>query len=95
MKKLVKAGLISDMTPYLKGMTYINKYKSATNALSDVIGKKGVWGMPSSLSSKAPTEPSEGLEPTFFRAKNRTSLSSLIRNTYPGNSVFNSLCHAP
>lgn len=64
-KKLVKAGLISDMTPYLKGMTYINKYKNATDALSGVIGKKGVWGMPSSLSSKAPTQPSEGLEPTF------------------------------
>ena len=65
-KKLVKAGLVADMTPYLDGMTYIKKYKGATDNLNKVAGQKsGVWGIPDSVSSLKPTQPSEGLEPTF------------------------------
>ncbi|WP_461217992.1 type 2 periplasmic-binding domain-containing protein [Lapidilactobacillus salsurivasis] len=65
-KKLVKAGLISDMTPYLKGMKYIKQYSGATDALQKVAGQtSGVWGVPSSVSSASPTSSSEGTEPTF------------------------------
>ncbi|MFD1466522.1 ABC transporter substrate-binding protein [Lapidilactobacillus mulanensis] len=65
-QKLVKAGLISDMTPYLKDMKYIKKYKGATDSLNNVIGQKsGVWGVPDSVSSESPLSSSEGTEPTF------------------------------
>lgn len=64
--KLVKAKLIDDMTPYLSGMNNIKKYENATKALNTAIGQKsGVWGVPGSVSSREPTEPGEGLEPTF------------------------------
>ncbi|MCI1832080.1 MAG: ABC transporter substrate-binding protein [Bifidobacterium sp.] len=65
-QKLVKSKLISDMTPYLKGMDNIKKYSTATKALDTSIGQSsGVWGIPGSVSSRLPTEPGEGLEPTF------------------------------
>ena len=65
--KLVKSGLIEDMTPYLKGMKYINKYKDATDYVNEQIGQKsGVWGVPASVvDTLTPDQPSEGLEPTF------------------------------
>jgi putative aldouronate transport system substrate-binding protein len=65
--KLVKSGLIEDMTPYLKGMKYINKYKDATDYVNEQIGKdSGVWGIPASVvDNLTPDQPSEGLEPTF------------------------------
>lgn len=65
-RKLIKSGLVADMTPYLDGMTYIKKYKGATDNLNKIAGQKsGVWGVPGSVSSRKPTSPSEGLEPTF------------------------------
>lgn len=63
-KKLVQAGLVSDMTPYLKGMKYIKQYRKATDSISKLAGKKGVWGIPSNVSSESPLLPSEGVEPT-------------------------------
>lgn len=64
--KLVKANLISDMTPYLNGMNNIKKYSGSTQALATSIGQKsGVWGIPTSVSSRSPTQSGEGLEPTF------------------------------
>ncbi|MFD1430859.1 MULTISPECIES: extracellular solute-binding protein [Lacticaseibacillus] len=62
--KLVKANLLTDMTPYLDGMKYIKKYDGATKAISDLADKKGTWGIASSVSSGSPTEASEGLEAT-------------------------------
>ena len=65
-KKLVKAGLLTDMTPYLKGMKYIKQYSGATDALRKTIGvKSGIYGVPGSVSASAPTKSSEGTEPTF------------------------------
>lgn len=64
-KKLVKANLLTDMTPYMKGMKYIKKYSGATDALTKLVGKDGIWGVPGSVSSESPTSPSEGTEPTF------------------------------
>lgn len=65
-KKLVKAGLISDMTPYMKGMKYLKQYSGATDAFQKVAGvKSGIYGIPASVSSSAPTSSSEGTEPTF------------------------------
>lgn len=64
--KLVKAKLISDMTPYLNDMSNIKKYAEAEQALNKAIGQKsGVWGIPGSVSTRKPTVAGEGLEPTF------------------------------
>ena len=64
--KLVKAKLLADMTPYLDGMDNIKSHQIAIDAMNKVIGQdSGVWGIPGSVSDKAPTEASEGLEPTF------------------------------
>lgn len=63
MKKLVKAGLISDMTPYLKGMDNIKKFKKSSEALAKIAGKNGVWGLGMGVSTSSPTKPSEGVEP--------------------------------
>ncbi|WEV74981.1 ABC transporter substrate-binding protein [Bifidobacterium sp. ESL0800] len=64
--KLAKTNLISDMTPYLKGMNNIKKYKHATDATNKVLGKtSGVWGIPNSLSDRSPSTASESVEPTY------------------------------
>lgn len=64
--KMVKAKLLADMTPYLDGMDNIKSHQTAIDAMNKVIGKdSGVYGIPGSVSDKAPTEASEGLEPTF------------------------------
>ncbi len=64
--KLIKAHLIEDMTPYLKNAKNIKKYKTATDALNKLSGQSsGVWGVPQSVSTKSPTDPSEGNEPVF------------------------------
>lgn len=66
LSKLIKAKLIDDMTPYLDGMDNIKKYSGASDSLNELAGQKsGVWALPNSVSSKSPTEPSEGNEPTF------------------------------
>lgn len=65
-ERLVKANLLADMTPYLDGMDNIKKYQSAIDSMNETIGQdSGVWGVPGSVSSRPPTDPSEGLEPTF------------------------------
>lgn len=65
-KRLIKSGLIVDMTPYAKNMKYITKYKAATEELNKIADQKsGIWGVPSGVSTASPTEPSEGNDPTF------------------------------
>ena len=64
--KLVKSKLLADMTPYLDGMDNIKANQLAIDAMNETMGQEdGVWGIPGSVSSLAPTEASEGLEPTF------------------------------
>ncbi|WP_225046591.1 extracellular solute-binding protein [Lacticaseibacillus kribbianus] len=62
--KLAKAGLLTDMTPYMDGKTYLKKYSGATDSITKLANKKGIWGINSSVSANSPTTPSEGLEPT-------------------------------
>lgn len=65
-KRLIKSGLIVDMTPYAKNMKYITKYKATTEELNKIADQKsGIWGVPSGVSTASPTEPSEGNDPTF------------------------------
>ncbi|KFI44970.1 multiple sugar transport system substrate-binding protein [Bifidobacterium bohemicum] len=66
LNKLIRSKLVDDMTPYLNGMDSIKKYKNATDNLNKVAGQSsGVWGVPMSVSTKAPDQPSEGNEPVF------------------------------
>ena len=64
LNKLAKANLITDLTPYLKGMKNLNQYKGAQQAVSNLVTvKKGTWGMPQNVSNQSPLSPSEGIEP--------------------------------
>lgn len=63
LSKLVKAKLIEDMTPYYSSMKNVKKYDSAVKSITKQAGKDGVWGIPQSVSSQSPTDPSEGIEP--------------------------------
>lgn len=63
MAKLVKTGLVSDMTPYLKGQKYLNKYMGSAKAVSKLVGKPGVWGFGQDVSDKSPAEPAESYAP--------------------------------
>lgn len=63
LKKLVKAKLITDMTPYYSSMKNVKQYDSAVKSITKQAGKDGVWGIPQNVSSQSPTAPSEGNEP--------------------------------
>lgn len=64
--KLVKAGLLADISPYLDGMDNIKAHQIAIDAMNKESGvEDGVYGIPGAVSSYAPTQASEGLEPTF------------------------------
>ena len=65
-KKVVKAGLVADLTPYVKDAKHLKTYQGAMDQLRADAGRKdGTWGIPISVSALSPTEPSEGVEPTF------------------------------
>lgn len=61
--ELVEGGLVLDASPYVDSMTNVAAFDAAVDKLNE--GKDGVYGFPTSVSSIKPTEPSEGLEPTF------------------------------
>ena len=61
--ELIEGGLVSDASNYYPAMKNLETYDTAVQQLND--GKDGVFGFPSSLSTLKPTDPSEGLEPTF------------------------------
>ena len=60
---LVDAGLVVDMTDYMKDKDVTNQYKEAIDAANE--GLDGMYAMPYSCSSDSATTPSEGTEPTF------------------------------
>lgn len=63
MDELVEGGLLLDAADYYEAMKNVPRYDPAVQHLNE--GKEGVYGFPTSVSSLKPTEPSEGLEPTF------------------------------
>lgn len=64
LQKLVKANLITDMTPYYDEMTNVKEYQSAVDYVTKEAGKDGVWGVPQGVSNQSPTKTSDGVEPT-------------------------------
>ena len=63
LQKLVKADLITDLTPYIKNEKYLKKYKGALDRVTKVAGKDGVWGIPGNVSSQSPLKSNAGDEP--------------------------------
>ncbi|MFD4960364.1 ABC transporter substrate-binding protein [Microbacterium sp. NPDC058389] len=61
--ELIEGGLVADAANYYPAMKNLATYDTAVQQLND--GKDGVYGFPSALSTLKPTDPSEGLEPTF------------------------------
>ena len=61
--ELIEGGLVQDSANYYGAMDNVAEFDAAVEKLND--GKDGVYGFPSSVSSLKPTEPSEGLNPTF------------------------------
>lgn len=60
---LVTGGLLADASPFYPAMKNAEKFDAAVERLNE--GKDGVYSFPSQVSSLKPTEPSEGLDPTF------------------------------
>ncbi len=61
--ELIEGGLVQDSSNYYGAMDNVAEFDAAVEKLND--GKDGVYGFPTSVSSLKPTEPSEGLNPTF------------------------------
>jgi hypothetical protein len=62
--KLIRAHLVSDMTPYLKGMKNLQRFKSASKAVNASIGQKsGVWAYPNNVAIDSPTKSSAAVDP--------------------------------
>ncbi|WP_341977332.1 ABC transporter substrate-binding protein [Microbacterium sp. LTA6] len=61
--ELVQGGLVMDSAPFYPAMSNVEEFDTAVEHLND--GKDGVFAFPTSVSSLKPTQPSEGLDPTF------------------------------
>jgi putative aldouronate transport system substrate-binding protein len=63
MDELVEGGLLLDASDYYGSMKNVSAYDAAVQRLNE--GKDGIYGIPTKLSAVPPTEPSEGIDPTF------------------------------
>jgi putative aldouronate transport system substrate-binding protein len=61
--ELVEGGLLLDASPYYESMKNASAYDTAVQYLNE--GKDGVYAFPTTVSTLKPTEPSEGVDPTF------------------------------
>ncbi|WP_129789850.1 ABC transporter substrate-binding protein [Promicromonospora panici] len=61
--ELVEGGLLLDASPYYESMKNVSAYDTAVQYLNE--GKDGVYAFPTLVSTLKPTEPSEGVDPTF------------------------------
>ena len=65
LQNLVTAGLVMDMTDYLKDAENVHRYDSAIEKTEELVEEDGIWAIPSESSSNSPTTSSEGLEPNY------------------------------
>jgi multiple sugar transport system substrate-binding protein/putative aldouronate transport system substrate-binding protein len=63
MDELVQGGLIRDASAYYDSMTNMSKYDPAVQHLNK--DQDGIYGFPTGVSSLKPTEPTQGINPTF------------------------------
>ncbi|MEU1970847.1 extracellular solute-binding protein [Microbacterium sp. NPDC019599] len=61
--ELIDGGLVQDVAPFYPAMENLNKFDLAVQHVSEE--KDGMYGLPTQVSSILPSEPSEGLDPTF------------------------------
>ncbi len=64
LQNIVTSGLILDMEPYIKDKD-IMRFETAIRNVNNSITPKGLFAIPTELSSNAPTVPSESKEPTY------------------------------
>ena len=64
LKDMVTAGLVLDMSDYIKDEKYLQDRMDAINTASKLSGTDGVWAVPSEISNQPATEPCEASEPT-------------------------------
>lgn len=64
LQNMVTSGLIMDMEPYMKDKE-IMRFETAIRNVNSSITPKGLFAIPTELSSNAPTVPSESKEPTY------------------------------
>lgn len=64
LQNMVTSGLIMDMEPYMKGKE-VMRFETAIRNVNSSITPKGLFAIPTELSSNAPTTPSESKEPTY------------------------------
>lgn len=63
MDELVEGGLLLDASDYYGSMKNASTYDPAVQRLNE--GKDGIYGFPTQVSTLKPTEPLEGIDPTF------------------------------
>lgn len=64
LQNMVTSGLIMDMEPYMKGKE-VMRFETAIRNVNSSITPKGLFAIPTELSSNSPTTPSESKEPTY------------------------------
>ncbi len=64
LQNIVTSGLILDMEPYIKDKDLM-RFETAIRNVNNSITPKGLFAIPTELSSNAPTVPSESKEPTY------------------------------
>jgi len=64
LESMVTAGLIMDMSGYLKGKD-IMRYETAIRDLNNRVSTTGIYAIPSELSQNSPLTSSETMEPTY------------------------------
>lgn len=61
--ELIDGGLLLDMSSYYESMAAAARFDDAVQVVNE--GKEGIFAIPTQVSSLKPTEPSEGIDPTF------------------------------
>lgn len=65
-KKIISIMLCAAMgVSLLADKENVHRYDSAIESVSSLVEEDGIYAIPSEVSSNAPTEPGESLEPTF------------------------------
>ncbi|BBF45275.1 hypothetical protein lbkm_4037 [Lachnospiraceae bacterium KM106-2] len=62
---MVTAGLLEDMTSYLKGSDLMKNYGSAVTTMNKKVKEDGIFAIPSEISSQPATTSCEGLQLTY------------------------------
>ena len=65
LSKLVKSGLIADMTPYMDGMKWLKRNKASSDALAEIAGKKGIWAFAQQTAAGMDPRKPEAFEPNY------------------------------